>query len=92
MRRARKAEDKSPIQTLRSHPSAIVTPAELVKYWRLTSAELREHIEGGALKAIRFGTGVFRIRTKDAIDFQRRNRIPRRQSALETKRRRNGSN
>jgi hypothetical protein len=79
MVRARNGDNKKHIRNLRNHPSAIVTPAELATYWHLTSAELREYIEGGALKAIRFGTSVYRIRTKDAIEFQRRKRIsPRR--------------
>jgi hypothetical protein len=77
MVRARHGDAKH-IQDLRNHPLAIVTPAELATYWRLTSAELRAYIEGGALKAIRFGASVFRIRTKDAIEFQRRTRISRR--------------
>jgi hypothetical protein len=79
MVKARSRSDRG-IQTLANHPSAYVTPAELAKYWQLAPAELLEHIQDGTLKAIRFGVRLFRIRTKDAIEFERRIRMwPRRQ-------------
>jgi hypothetical protein len=79
MVKARSRSERS-IQSLASHPSAYVTPAELAKYWQLAPTELLEHIQDGTLKAIRFGARLFRIRTKDAIEFERRTRIwPRRQ-------------
>ena len=73
----RSRSEKS-IQSLANHPSAYVTPAELAKYWQLAPAELLEHIENGTLKALRFSARLFRIRTKDAIEFERQTRMWRR--------------
>ena len=80
MVRARTGDKTRRILNLRNHPSAIVTPAELARYWNVTSAQVRKYIEGGTLKAIRFGTSLYRIRTKDAIEFQRRHSIASRRS------------
>jgi hypothetical protein len=63
------------IPNLATHPAAYVTPAELARYWRIPPAELLEHIQTGSLKALRFGARLFRIRTKDAIEFERRIRM-----------------
>jgi hypothetical protein len=66
------------IQDLEHHPRAFVTPAELTKYWQITPSDLNAHIREGRLQAIRFGTGVYRIRTTDAIQFETTHRIKRR--------------
>jgi hypothetical protein len=60
------------IVDLAVHPYAFVTVAELACYWRLPNRAVLDYIYGGGLEAIRFGPGVYRIRTKTALEFERR--------------------
>ena len=54
------------------HPYAFVTVAELACYWRLPTRAILDYVYAGTLEAIRFGPGVYRVRTKTALEFERR--------------------
>jgi hypothetical protein len=64
------------IDDLTTHCDAFVTPSELAHYWRLRPALLSDYIQTGVLRAFRFGERLFRIRTADALDFERLTEMP----------------
>src|SRR5262245_54725141 len=59
------------LQNLKSHQAAYVTIGELAEYWRISRKQIYKQIEAGTLPAIRLGPRLLRIRTVDAIEFER---------------------
>jgi excisionase family DNA binding protein len=57
------------ILDLRTHPKAFVTVDELSEYWRFHRNTILKWIDKGKLPAMR--TGAYRIRTCDALDFEK---------------------
>lgn len=61
-----------PVRDLKTHPEPYVTVSELAKYWLVGRKQIYKQIEAGTLAAIRLGPRLLRIRTADAIEFERR--------------------
>jgi excisionase family DNA binding protein len=59
------------ITNLNTHAASYVTVAELAEYWDVTRQLVYKHIQSGLLPAMRLGPRCFRVRTKDAVDFER---------------------
>lgn len=64
------------VQDLRTHPEPYVTVAELAKYWLVGRKYIYKLIGTGRLAAIRLGPRALRVRTTDAIRFERRSSTP----------------
>ena len=60
------------VQDLKTHPEPYVTVAELADYWLVGRKQIYKQIGAGTLQAKRFGPRLLRIRTADAIEFERR--------------------
>ena len=69
---AAKNGKRNSLQNLKSHDAAYVTIGELAEYWRISRKQIYKQIEAGTLPAIRLGPRLLRIRTVDAIEFERR--------------------
>jgi excisionase family DNA binding protein len=65
----------SRLQELASHVAPYVTVGELAWYWSVSRKQIYKQIEEGNLPAIRLGPRSLRIRTSDAIQFERRSSI-----------------
>jgi excisionase family DNA binding protein len=59
------------LQDLQSHPEPYVTVAELAEYWLVGRKQIYKQIDAGTLPAIRLGPRLLRIRTADALEFER---------------------
>ena len=59
------------ISNLKTHSASYVTVPELAEYWEVTRQLVYKHIQTGLLPAMRLGPRCFRVRTTDAIDFER---------------------
>lgn len=60
------------LQDLQSHPEPHVTVAELAEYWLVGRKQIYKQIDAGTLPAVRLGPRLLRIRTADALEFERR--------------------
>jgi len=60
-----------PLHDLKSHPEPYVTVADLAAYWLVGRKQIYKQIDAGTLPAIRLGPRLLRIRTIDAIEFER---------------------
>jgi excisionase family DNA binding protein len=60
------------LQDLESHPEPYVTVGELAEYWLVGRKQIYKQIGAGTLRAIRLGPRLLRIRTADALEFERR--------------------
>ncbi len=60
------------LHDLASHSDPYVTVAQLADYWLVGRKQIYKQIEAGTLPAIRLGPRLLRIRTADAIEFERR--------------------
>jgi excisionase family DNA binding protein len=59
------------IINLNTHATSYVTVAELAEYWEVTRQLVYKHIQNGLLPAMRLGPRCFRVRTADALEFER---------------------
>ena len=59
------------IANLNTHSASYVTVAELAEYWDVTRQLVYKHIQSGLLPAMRLGPRCVRVRTRDAIEFER---------------------
>ena len=59
------------LKDLKSHPEPYVTVAELAEYWLVGRKQIYKQIDAGTLPAIRLGPRILRIRTADALQFER---------------------
>ena len=59
------------VHELVSHPEPYVTVAELAEYWLVGRKQIYKQIDAGTLPAIRLGPRLLRIRTADALAFER---------------------
>ena len=59
------------ITNLNTHAASYVTVAELAEYWDVTRQLVYKHIQSGLLPAMRLGPRCFRVRTVDAVAFER---------------------
>ena len=59
------------LQDLQSHREPYVTVAELAEYWLVGRKQIYKQIDAGTLPAIRLGPRLLRIRTADALQFER---------------------
>lgn len=61
-----------PVIDLWAHPERYITPAELARYWRVSTDTIYRDIKKGALPAYRIGSsGTIRIRIEDARRYGR---------------------
>ena len=63
------------IKLLEAHNEPFVTVGELAEYWLVSRKQIYKQIEAGTLPAIRLGPRLLRIRTKDALEFERNAKI-----------------
>ncbi len=66
---------RSGIADLQSHPEQYVTAQELADYWSVSRKQIYKQIDAGTLPAIRLGPRLCRIRTVDALRFERQARM-----------------
>lgn len=59
------------LQDLQAHSEPYVTVAELADYWLVSRKQIYKQIDAGILPAIRLGPRLLRIRTADALKFER---------------------
>jgi excisionase family DNA binding protein len=59
------------LHDLQSHSEPYVTVAELAEYWLVGRKQIYKQIDAGVLPAIRLGPRLLRIRTADALEFER---------------------
>ena len=59
------------LKDLRSHSEPHVTVAQLAEYWLVGRKQIYKQIDAGTLPAIRLGPRLLRIRTVDALRFER---------------------
>ena len=60
------------IQDLKTHTAPYVTVSELADYWLVSRKLIYKQIEAGTLHTIKLGPRLLRIRTAEALDFERR--------------------
>lgn len=60
------------VRDLKTHSDPYVTVGELAEYWLVGRKQIYKHIDAGTLRAIRLGPRLLRIRTAEAIEFERR--------------------
>jgi excisionase family DNA binding protein len=63
------------VRDLASHAAPYLTVGELARYWLVSRRQIYKQIEEGKLPAIRFGPRSLRVRTSDAIQFERRSSV-----------------
>ncbi len=63
--------DAQPLTDLKSHSAPYVTVGALADYWLVSRKQIHKQIEAGALPAVHFSPRVIRIRTSDALRFER---------------------
>jgi excisionase family DNA binding protein len=56
---------------LESHSEPYVTVAQLAQYWLVGRKQIYKQIDAGTLPAIRLGPRLLRIRTADALAFEK---------------------
>ena len=61
-----------PVRDLLNHSEPYVTVAELADYWLVSRKQIYKQIDAGLLPAIRLGPRLLRIRTADALEFERK--------------------
>ena len=59
------------ISHLESHPDVYVSVADLAAYWCVSRKQIYKQIQAGTLSAVRIGPRLLRIRTAEAIKFER---------------------
>ena len=64
------------IQDLSTHPNHHLSVVELATYWAVSRQQIYRLIESGALEAIRFGSRLYRIPTRAALEFEQRTNVP----------------
>src|ERR1700682_4942399 len=69
---ARRIKRRGRIQNLSTHPAAYVTVSELAEYWLVSRRIIYKQIAAGTLHTIKLGPRLLRIRTVEAVDFERR--------------------
>jgi excisionase family DNA binding protein len=65
----------SQMRDLASHVAPYLTVGELARYWLVSRRQIYKQIEEGKLPAIRLGPRSLRVRTSDAIQFERRSSL-----------------
>jgi excisionase family DNA binding protein len=63
------------IRNLQEHADPYVSPSELATYWSVSRKQIYKQIEAGTLKALRLGPRLLRIRTTEAVEFERSARM-----------------
>ena len=63
------------IQNLATHAAPYVSVAELAKYWQVSRKQIYKQIDAGTLHAIRLGPRLYRIKTTEALAFEKRARL-----------------
>jgi excisionase family DNA binding protein len=69
--RSNRESSDAPLRDLASHLATYVTVTELAEYWMISRKQIYKQIEEGYLPAIRLGPRLLRIRTSDALLFER---------------------
>ena len=69
---ARRIRRRECIQDLTTHAAAYVTVSELAEYWLVSRKMIYKQIEAGTLRIVKLGPRLLRIRTVEAVDFERR--------------------
>ena len=80
------------INNLATHPRAYVSVGELATYWGIGRKQIYKQLEAGTLEAIRLGPRLFRIRTAQALEFERKAKLkPAESQSQSTRSRRSAS-
>jgi excisionase family DNA binding protein len=69
--RSNRESSDAPLRDLASHLATYVTVNELARYWTISRKQIYKQIEQGNLPAIRLGPRSLRIRTSEALQFER---------------------
>jgi excisionase family DNA binding protein len=59
------------IVRLQTHPDPYVTTTDLADYWGVSRKQIYKQIDAGTLTALRLGPHILRIKTAEAIRFER---------------------
>jgi excisionase family DNA binding protein len=59
------------IVRLQTHPDPYVTTTDLADYWGITRKQIYKQIDAGTLTALRLGPHILRIKTAEAVRFER---------------------
>jgi excisionase family DNA binding protein len=59
------------IVLLQTHPDPYVTTTDLADYWGVSRKQIYKQIDAGTLSALRLGPHILRIKTAEAIRFER---------------------
>ena len=80
------------INNLATHPRPYVSVGELATYWGIGRKQIYKQLDAGTLEAIRLGPRLFRIRTAQALEFERKAKLtPAGQQASSPRTRRSAS-
>jgi excisionase family DNA binding protein len=59
------------IARLQTHPDPYVSTTDLADYWGVSRKQIYKQIDAGTLAALRLGPHILRIKTAEAIRFER---------------------
>ncbi len=68
------------LHDLVTHPSHYLSVAQLCEYWALSRNEIYKQIEAGTLPVVRLGPRLYRVRKEEAIRFEQRAGLSRKQT------------
>lgn len=69
------------INNLATHPRPYVSVGELATYWGIGRKQIYKQLDAGTLEAIRLGPRLYRIRTAQALEFERKAKLKPAESA-----------
>jgi excisionase family DNA binding protein len=67
----KRSKTRRPIVRLQTHPDPYVTTTDLADYWGIDRKQIYKQIDAGTLTALRLGAHTLRIKTAEAIRFER---------------------
>jgi len=59
------------IVRLQTHPDPYITTTDLADYWGISRKQIYKQIDAGTLTALRLGPHILRIKTAEAVRFER---------------------
>ena len=70
-----KRAGQPPRRTVKSQHAPFLTPSQLAACWGIDQKEIVRRIESGELQALRFGARLFRVRTADALAYEKQHHL-----------------
>ena len=67
----KRSNSRRRIVRLQTHPDPYVTTTDLADYWGVDRKQIYKQIDAGTLTALRLGPHILRIKTAEAIRFER---------------------